>query len=114
MSHRRMPQCAVIMPDGQRKEYTKDDLMDYIDIIIEDNLFRGRKWGYSEESRAMYSRAAAEYRKSIDEAFLPGTFIEFRWDVKTALPVSPTYSWGSYYHQWERENAASEMKEASK
>ncbi len=103
MSHRKKPQCAVIMPDGQRKEYTKDDLMDYIDDVVEDNIFHGRKWAYSQESEDIYAQAAAEYRKSIQDAFHPGVFVEFQWDARKKLPVSPTYSWDSY-DQWDREN----------
>lgn len=101
------PGCAVIKPDGQRKEYTKDELLDYIDSIIDDNLFHAAKYGYAETYLERYRKAAEEYKDSINAAFTPGAFTEFQWDSETGLPASPAFSWGEYRKQ---EKAAPEEK----
>lgn len=101
------PECAVIKPDGQRTEYTKDELLDYIDSIIDDNLFHFRKYGYADTYQERYRKAAAEYKDSIAAAFTPGSFPEFQWDSETGLPASPAFSWDEYQKQ---EKAAPEEK----
>lgn len=101
------PECAVIKPDGQRTEYTKGELLDYIDSIIDDNLFHAAKYGYAESYSERYRKAAAEYKDSIAAAFTPGAFTEFQWDSETGLPASPAFSWDEYRKQ---EKAAPEEK----
>ena len=101
------PKCVVIMPDGQRTEYTKWELLDFIDSIIDDNLFRAAKYGYAESYSERYRKAAAEYKDSIAAAFTPGAFTEFQWDSETGLPASPAFSWDEYRKQ---EKAAPEEK----
>lgn len=93
------PECAVIKPDGRRKEYTKRELLDYIDLIIDDNLFHAAKYGYAETYLERYRKAAAEYKDSIKAAFMPGTFPEFQWDSEADLPASPAFSWDEYQKQ---------------
>ncbi len=101
------PECAVIKPDGQRKEYTKGELLDYIDSIIDDNLFHFRKYGYADTYQERYRKTALEYKNSIAAAFTPGAFPEFQWDSETGLPASPAFSWDEYQKQ---EKAAPEEK----
>lgn len=103
----RSPECAVIKPDGQRTEYTKGELLDYIDSIIDDNLFHAAKYGYAESYSERYRKAAAEYKDSIAAAFTSGAFTEFQWDSETGLPASPAFSWDEYRKQ---EKAAPEEK----
>lgn len=95
----RSPECAVIKPDGQRTEYTKEELLDYIDSIIDDNLFHAAKYGYAETYLERYRKAAEEYKDSIAAAFTPGAFTEFQWDSETGLPASPVFSWDEYRKQ---------------
>lgn len=106
-------ECVVIMPDGARKAYTKDELLSYIDSIVDDNLFHARKWGYGEACKERYRTAAAAYRETIVEAFAPSVSPEFQWDAATALPVSPAFSWDEYREQ-ERTAAIEQQEQEEK